>query len=95
MHRRIVRLSLFSVLIALLVVPLAGAAVKLAVDGTQGAKLSSKGRIDHRSNPLKAQQQRLVKSALDQRLSGKTGAKPVEVARGQYVELAREGECSI
>ena len=95
MQRRIVRLSLFTVLIALLAVPLAGAAVKLAGDGTQGDKLSSKGRIDSRSNPLKAQQQRLLKKALDQRLSGKTHAKAVEVARGQYVQLAREGEYSI
>ena len=95
MRRRIVRLSLFTVLIALLAVPLAGAAVKLAGDGTQGGKLSSKGRIDNRSNPLKAQQQRLLKKALEQRLSGKTHAKAVEVARGQYVQLAREGEYSI
>ena len=95
MRRRIVRLSLFTVLAALLVVPLAGAAIKLAGDGTRGAKLSSKGRIDNRSNPLKAQQQRLLKKALDQRLNGKTRAKAVEVARGQYVQLAREGEYSI
>ena len=94
MRRRIVRLSLFTVLIALLAVPLAGAAVRLA-GGTQGDKLSSKGRIDNRSNPLKAQQQRLLKKALEQRLSGKTHAKAVEVARGQYVQLAREGEYSI
>ena len=95
MRRGIVRLALLTVLITLVAVPLAGAAVRLAGDGSQGDKLGSKGRKDDRWSPLKARQQRLLKRALEQRLAGKTHAKVVEVARGQYVQLAREGEYSI
>jgi immune inhibitor A len=94
MPKRIVRLTLLVVLIALVAVPLAAAA-KHVTGQDRPDRLGSKGRIDNKTSPLKTEQQTLLKRALEQSLNGKTHAKAVEVARGQYVELAREGEYRI
>jgi immune inhibitor A len=47
---------------------------------------------DNRPDPLTTQQQELKQQALDAKLNGKAYGKTHEVARGQFVELAREGE---
>ena len=95
MPTKTLRLALLAVLLALLVVPLAGAAGKRSSGWGATDKLSARGRIDDRSSPLKAQQQALLKKALESKLNGKTHAKALEVARGQFVQLVREGEYSI
>ena len=47
---------------------------------------------DNRPDPHTQEQQELKQQALQAKLSGKAGGKVKEVAKGQYVELAREGE---
>ena len=49
---------------------------------------------DNRPDPLTTKQQDLKAQALDAKLNGKANGKTNEVARGQFVELAREGEDS-
>jgi immune inhibitor A len=53
------------------------------------------GRIDNRPDPLTDKQLALKEQALEAQLNGKAHGKTHEVARGQYVELAREGEGAI
>ncbi len=53
------------------------------------------GRNDDRPDPLTTKQQELKQEALEAKLNGKAYGKTHEVARGQYVELAREGEGAI
>jgi immune inhibitor A len=47
---------------------------------------------DNRPDPKSVQQAELKAQAMDAKLNGKAYGKVKEVARGQYVELAREGE---
>ena len=49
-------------------------------------------KVDNLPDPLTTKQLDLKKIALDAKLNGKTKGKTHEVARGQYVELTREGE---
>jgi immune inhibitor A len=49
-------------------------------------------KVDDRQDPLTQTQRDLRKTALEARLKGKAYGKKHEVARGQYVELEREGE---
>ena len=51
-------------------------------------------KIDNRIDPLTAEQAELKAKAMDSVLNGKatTDGKTLEVAKGQFVELAREGE---
>jgi immune inhibitor A len=53
------------------------------------------GKSDDRPNPLGDKQRELRQQALDAKLNGKAKGKTYEVAKGQYVELEREGEDSI
>jgi immune inhibitor A len=50
---------------------------------------------DNRPDPLTTKQLALKEQALEAKLNGKAYGKTAEVARGQYVELAREGEGAI
>ncbi len=50
---------------------------------------------DNRADPLTTKQLELKKQAQEAKLNGKANGKVHEVARGQYVELAREGEGAI
>lgn len=52
-------------------------------------------RIDDRPDPLTDKQKELKETALQAKLNGKAYGKTKEVARGQFVELAREGEGTI
>src|SRR4030066_352444 len=47
---------------------------------------------DNRPDPLSTQQKELKEQALEAKLNGKAYGRTHEVARGQYVELVREGE---
>jgi immune inhibitor A len=57
----------------------------------QGEK-DSVAQVDFRMDPLTQAQLDAKMVALDAQLNGKAYGKTHEVARGQYVELAREGE---
>jgi immune inhibitor A len=50
---------------------------------------------DNRPDPLTTKQQELRQQGLEAKLNGKAYGKTHEVARGQYVELEREGEGAI
>ncbi len=53
------------------------------------------GRGDDRLDPLTIKQRELKQQALEAKLNGKANGKTHEVAKGQYVELEREGEGAI
>ena len=53
------------------------------------------GKADDRHDPMTDQQRALKKLAIEARLAGKAPGKTHEVARGQFVELEREGEGAI
>jgi immune inhibitor A len=89
MSTKFLRSFLLTVLLLLLAVPTAGAV--MAAEGTTDAP-SQKPKSDNLSDPLTAKQLALRQTALELKLDGKAKAKVVEVAKGQYVELAREGE---
>ena len=76
-------------------VPLAGAAPSGDVNGANDDP-QSVPRNDNRPDPLTTRQQELKQQALEAKLTGSGKGhgygKTEEVARGQYVELAREGE---
>jgi immune inhibitor A len=72
------------------IVPMAGAAPN-AADGINNDP-SSVSKKDNRPDPLTTAQLELKQKALDAKLNGKAHGKSHEVARGQYVELAREGQ---
>lgn len=52
-------------------------------------------KMDNLPDPLTTKQLDLKKKALEAKLNGKTSGKTHEVAKGQYVELEREGEGAI
>jgi len=86
---RLLRFMLFALLAALVIVPIAGAALVAssgaADKGDQGAK------NDNRLTKLDVKKNALLQSALEKKLKGKAYGKVAEVARGQYVQLALEG----
>jgi immune inhibitor A len=76
------------------IVPLAGAAPASAQGGPDDVP-NVGANTDNPSHPLGDQQAAEKQIALEAKLAGKTKGKTHEVAKGQYVELAREGEDSI
>ncbi len=85
----------FSVLLilAMLVIafaPAAGAAPNLSGGANDDPNFVQ--REDNLPDPLTTRQLGLKQQALEAKLNGKAYGKTQEVARGQYVELAREGE---
>lgn len=69
------------------------ASVSAVADPKGGFETKSyAGRPDDRPHPLGDKQVALRQAALENRLRGKAYGKTAEVARGQFVELAREGE---
>jgi immune inhibitor A len=85
--------SSFLILVMLLVAfaPVAGAAP--ASNGIDDPTLAPKE--DNRPDPLTTQQLELKEQALEAKLNGKAKGKIHEVAKGQYVQLEREGEGAI
>ncbi len=63
-------------------------------DGASGAP-SAAPHNDNLPDPLSIKQADLKAKAIDAKLNGKAPGKVKEVARGQYVQLAREGEGQI
>ena len=62
----------------------------MAAAGTKGSSGGARG--DDRRHPLGDKQRALRQKALQQKIKGVATGKVHQVARGQYVELAREGE---
>jgi len=77
------------VVLALIPAPAAWA---LTAEGAGAAGKELSPRSDRRVDPLTQKQDSLRQAALDAKLNGKAYGKIGEVARGQFVELAREGE---
>jgi len=93
MKAKLFHIVLILALLVLCVVPAVSAAPK-AVDGrTDDPEFVRKQ--DNLPDPLTTQQLELKAKALDAKLNGKAYGRVHEVARGQYVELAREGEGAI
>jgi immune inhibitor A len=80
---------LIVMMLVIAVVPTAAAAPSLPPDESVGTN------SDNGHHPLGDQQAMLMAKALDAKLHGKATGKVHEVAKGQYVELAREGEDKI
>ena len=92
------KVKLFSVLMILTMLllsmaPAVGAAPQAS--GPINGDPSMAVREDNRPDPLTTKQLELKEQALEAKLNGKAYSKTHEVARGQYVELAREGEGTI
>jgi immune inhibitor A len=93
MTAKVVRFTLIAALLLLIAVPVVGAAVR-ASRGTA----DEPGRIaknDNRMTAADVKKAALLDNALQKKLKGKAYGKVAEVARGQYVQLAREGEGAI
>lgn len=91
-----VRLSgtlLILVMLATALVPAAGAAPAAAAQTPESPELA--GYNDNPYHPLGAERSAMRTAALEAQMNGKASGKTHEVARGQFVELAREGEDSI
>jgi immune inhibitor A len=80
-------------LLVIAVVPAVGASPK-ASDGANDDPTFVQ-KEDNLPDPLTTKQLELKQQALEAKLNGKAYGKTHEVARGQYVELAREGEGAI
>jgi immune inhibitor A len=96
MSSKLLRLVLLVALAALVVVPIAAAALvsssgtaDTAANGTKTAK------NDNRQITLDVKKAALLQNALQAKLKGTAYGKVAEVARGQYVQLAREGQGTI
>jgi immune inhibitor A len=80
---------LIVMMLAVAMVPTAGAAGSLPPDESVGTN------SDNGHHPLGDQQAMLMSKALDAKLHGKATGRVHQVARGQYVELSRQGEDKI
>jgi immune inhibitor A len=92
MVHRLLRIALLATLFALLAAP---AAPAMRHSGGAADQPPGGGRSDNRPDPMTAQQNELKKMAIDAKLNGKAYGKTHEVARGQYVQLAREGQGAV
>jgi immune inhibitor A len=81
------------VLVLISAVP-ASATSLIGSDGSNGEPQMVQ-KEDNRPDPLTTKQLALKEQALEAKLNGKAYGKTAEVARGQYVELEREGEGAI
>ncbi len=81
--------SIVGALIAVIVLVVAMSSIALAgMPSDQGVK---DPKIDNRPDPLTTKQLDMKKAALEAKAKGKAYGTIAEVARGQYVELVREG----
>lgn len=87
-------LAVLSILILVVMLPGTAIASPLAPSGMDDDPTFVQ-KEDNRPDPLTTRQLDLKKQALEAKLNGKAKSKVHEVARGQYVELAREGEGAI
>jgi len=91
MIHRLLRIALLTTLFVLLAAP---AALAMRHSGAADQP-GSRGRSDNLPDPMTTQQNELKKMAIDAKLNGKAYGRTHEVARGQYVQLAREGQGQI
>jgi immune inhibitor A len=90
---KLLRFLLFALLAALVVVPIAGAAI---VASSGAADKGGQGdKNDNRLTKLDVKKNALLQNALQKKLKGKAYGKVAQVARGQYVQLALEGEGAV
>lgn len=66
-----------------------------AINGSIEGDMSFVQKEDNKPDPLTNKQLELKKQAIEAKLNGKAAGKVHEVAKGQYVELEREGEGAI
>ena len=90
MKGKLFRTFLVAALLLTVVVSAAGAAPGANGGAYDGPDLAKKE--DNRPDPLTTKQLELKEQALEAKLNGKAYGKTHEVARGQFVELEREGE---
>ena len=76
------------------IAPVSFGASPIGKDDGQGEP-QFQGAVDDKPDPLTVRQRDLRQKALESKLNGKAYGRTHEVARGQYVELAREGEGTI
>lgn len=89
-------LGLGLLLIAILLTVSAPAVQAMPPDAPLAQGQKDKGnKSDHLKDPASAKQYTLKQKALQDKLQGKPVGKVHQVAKGQYVELAREGEDTI
>jgi len=81
---------LIVVLLLISIVPQAGAAPAVSQGAYDNPEFVQKE--DDKPDPLTTKQKELREQALEAKLNGKAFGKTHQVARGQYVELVREGE---
>src|SRR5574338_64656 len=81
---------LIVVLLVIAIVPIAAAA-PMASTGGEGDPTNVQ-KEDNRPDPFTTRQLELKEQALQAKLNGKAKGKTKEVARGQYVQLSREGQ---
>ncbi|MCL7455309.1 MAG: immune inhibitor A, partial [Anaerolineae bacterium] len=95
MKRAFTFLSLVAIIATLTLTPALAMPPESGTDSNQNGAADNPGRGDDLPHPLGEQQRALRQRALEAKLKGKAFGKTGEVARGQYVELEREGEDSI
>ena len=93
MKNRILTL-LFLAMLLVGIAPVSFGASPIGKDDGQGEP-QFQGAVDDKPDPLTVRQRDLRQKALESKLNGKAYGRTHEVARGQYVELAREGEGTI
>ena len=64
-------------------------------DGNVEEGIEEAPKMDNKPDPLTTEQLELKGKAIESKLGGKDAGNTVEVAKGQFVELAREGEGAI
>ena len=82
----------FVIVAVMLVVVVSAVAAAPAVNRGSYDDPAFKPKEDNRPDPLTTKQLELKEQAMEAKLNGKAYGKVHEVARGQFVELAREGE---
>ena len=91
MNTRVLRILLIVAVFLLVLAPAASAAPLAGDSSTHDPVVKS----DNRPDPLTTKQLELKQGALEKKLNGKAYGKVAEVARGQYVQLAREGQGAV
>jgi len=87
-------LTLIVAMLVIAIVPMASAAPASAENGPEGLSMEG-ANTDNPSFPQGEKQQALQAKGFEAKVNGKTSGPVAEVAKGQFVELAREGEDSI
>ncbi len=92
MNKKIFSIMMVSALLLALLVPVAMAS---SPNGNGDGAPEFVPKEDNRPDPLTTNQLELKEQALQAKLNGKAYGKTHEVARGQFVELEREGEGAV